>query len=237
MATTALARVKRDAVTIIPETERNQLVRWQAKMVKTTEELEKKVAGLWGPETARREVLTSDLWLANKRRDWLVNRVNYSQYYHELSFEPLSWRNEEGWPSLVVFDTGSPTASFEATESNGWIAEPSDLPDVFRLPYQDVLNKLQITARRKRNRQILTFTLDGRIPDEAKEKANSARKLGLDIYMIAEPTHIVLREEPIPVPMMVDPLIVGLDKTNQLWLIADFDVTPVEVSMFLNRPR
>jgi hypothetical protein len=231
----ALDRVKREAVITMPKSEFDQIREWREKKAKNVTDLEELLGRLWDVEQVAKQEVAEKLVKAREGKTLLDNRFNYAQYYHELSFEPLSWRNVQGWPSLVVFSTGSPTVTFTATSSNSWIT-PS-LPERLSRPYQDVLNILIRRAAKKNNQQSLIFQLDGVIPEDARAKGVEAQQRGLSVFLIAEPTRIEVVERPIPAPIDADPLLVGLDSSGQLWLIADFDTTSVEQAMFFHPVR
>jgi hypothetical protein len=227
---TALERVKKTAIIVIAQEEQTKLELWsqmQAEIIKHNEAL---LPGLWGVEQDAKLALQSDLEKAKSRKLWLDSRIRYSRNYHGLSFDPLGWRNNSGWPKLVVFTTESPTMTFTAS-SRGSNIDPS-LPVALSRPYQDVLNKLTEEANQQNKQLSLIFKMSGLIPKEAKAKADLARDRGLKVFIIAEPTKVQLEVRPVPVPLHVDPLIVGLDTSGQLWLIADFDTTPTEEAMF-----
>lgn len=56
--------------------------------------------------------------------------------YPKLSFEPFTWRNEEGFPVFALFDLQG--GEFQISE-NGW---NSTLPEVLRKTYDDVSSRL-----------------------------------------------------------------------------------------------
>lgn len=197
--------------------------------------------GLLGVEAEARRTIESQLSNAQSRHRILTGEgeqlgrlEKIGATYQRLSLEPLTWRNAEGFPRLVVFTLASPIFRLVAMPGNDFNIEPS-LPQNIAKQYQDVL-RLLATKREKRKGLELTCRFEGLIPREVREKIKEARgTFGDQIFIIAEPGSFTLNEiTPLP---KGDPLIVGYDPNadaNGLWLIADFDTTPVEEAMIFH---
>jgi hypothetical protein len=228
----ALAKVKKTAIVVVGDDDRKQLQSWsdlQTDIIRHDQALLPTFTDL---EEDARNIVQKDLNEAVAKQLWLTNRIKYSRWYHNLSLDPLGWRNKDGWPELVVFTFNSSTISFIASSRGSSILPP--LPQVLADTYEDVLTRLTEDATKRGMQLRLILKFSGVIPDEAKRRMEKARQRGLEkFFVIAEPIKIEVVVEPIPVPMYDDPLIVGLDNSGQLWLIADFDTTPVEEAMFL----
>lgn len=108
--------------------------------------------------------------------------------------------------------------------------------------YADVFEKFRqdLTRDTSRDKEIsieLCCRFEGLIPDDVKRKIVEARGLGLfkEIFIVAEPTNGFQINRTAVVAPKQDPLVVGFDG-NQLWLIAEFDTTPVEEAMIFSLP-
>jgi|SRR3989344_3478451 len=194
--------------------------------------------GLLGVEDEARRILQSRLSEAyNLHRsltsegEQLRRLKEIGSTYQRLSLEPLTWRNADGFPRLVVFTLTSSLSRMVVMPGNIFSVEPG-LPQNIAKQYQDVLRFLA-TKREKRKGVELTCRFEGLVPSEVKQKIKEARDtFGSQIFIVAEPGRLTLNAiTPLP---KGDPLIVGYDPTadaNSLWLIADFDTTPVEDAM------
>jgi len=160
--------------------------------------------------------------------------VNLSNAYQRLSLEPLTWRDAEGFPRLVVFSLRSSIFKLRVLPNGYFFIEP-DLPTNIANQYNDVL-QLLVTMKPKGKGFELICQFEGLIPREVRQKIQEARELfGDNIFIIAEPKKWKLNEI-IPLPTG-DPLIVGYapgDDPNGLWLIAEFDTTSVEKAMIMH---
>ena len=197
--------------------------------------------GLLGVEAVAKRMLDSHLSALQAHHRTLTTEgarlqrlEKVGNIYRRLSLEPLTWRDAQGFPRLVVFTLTSPTCRLVAMPNNEVRVEPG-LPNNIAKQYQDVLKLLQ-TNRPNRKGLELICQFEGLIPHEVREKIEEARRLFSDqIFIIAEPGSLTLNEvTPIP---KGDPLIVGYDPNSDadgLWLIADFDTTPVEEAMIFH---
>jgi hypothetical protein len=193
-------------------------------------------------EKKNREALQS-VYSTKGKLVMLQRKAELARRYHCLSLEPLTWRDEQGFPRLAVFrlDRDDPfqiSISGDTTYGNVAYFQP-DLPEAIRDCFKDVERLLRDRSRRKRTNSRLSCRFSGLIPDFVKEKIKAAKDSfeKCNIFIIAEPKAWEL-DESVPLPVG-DPLIVGYDAEadpKALWLIADFDTTPVEEAMILGLP-
>lgn len=174
--------------------------------------------------------LEGQMCQAEEEKERLEGINETAKKYLRLSLDPLSWRNKSGWPRLVVFSLDSP--EFSVTSDGDM--EP-DLPEPMQDKYCDVVRKLEALERRARRDETVqvTCSFSGVIPSEVKEKITAAeRDFGDDIFVIAEPKNFSIKRT---ARVDQDPLVVGY-KHTALWLIADFDITPIEEAMIFTLP-
>lgn len=210
--------------------------------------IESLLVGLLGVEAEARWTLESHLReaqnyyrLLKKESEQLEKLQKIGSVYQRLSLEPLTWRDTQGFPKLVVFTLASPFFCLEARPNNNFAKPEYDLSVVPNLPqniktqYKDVLQLLATQCPARKGLR-LTCRFEGLIPREARQRIKEARGLfGNEIFIVAEPGSFTLNEiNPLP---KGDPLIVGYDPSadpDGLWLIADFDTTPVEEAMIFH---
>lgn len=199
------------------------------------------IKDLLGVEAEAKQILQSRLFKLQYHHGALVSKgkvlqkiERISKAYRHISLEPLTWRDAEGFPRLIVFNLTSPTSSLIAMPHRNLLSDPR-LPENIEKQYWDVL---QLLAKRlgRNNSQYglrLTCRFEGLIPCEIRERIKEAKAFfGEQIFIIAEPGNFTINKV-VPLPK-VDPLIVGYDPSadkNSLWLIADFNTTPVEEAM------
>lgn len=152
--------------------------------------------------------------------------------YPRLSFEPLSWRNDQKAPRLAVFQLDSPRFALVAEASlyrtNGKLevtlsCDPK-LPGVIQQCYADVFALLRVQAERTQKTVKLTAKFSGVIPEKVKQRIAHARSVFSSIFILAEVGTWSLTEEALT---KVDPLVVGF-ADESFWLIDTFDTTPLE---------
>ncbi|MEK7473752.1 MAG: hypothetical protein AAB668_03450 [Patescibacteria group bacterium] len=164
-----------------------------------------------------------------------------------VSVEPLTWRRKDGAPCLAVFHLDMPKLVLEWHDdwrSGSWAERTRLKMEWVSLDGSEKLDLKQgkkysaiVKAYFKVMRRCgvvdevtrLTATFEGVIPFEVREKIECYRPLFDDILIVAEPTSW---KKHIPKP---DPLIVGWDG-REFWIIAAFDVTPVEQAMLSLAP-
>ena len=189
----------------------------------------------------------------NKLTNEKLKRLS-TKHFQELSFEPLKWRDEMGWPRLSLFDTDGRSIMFRATVEkptsvkigNVWgilvnyrLAIGTNPLQPFMDLYFDVLLKLQtMVTDRLSTRENLTVVLqsrwDGILPSKARQVLQASQyrfnSEGCCTFLLAEPTSPWVVEEssePSRTPAQKDPLIVVFCK-DKLWLVDSFDPTPLE---------
>jgi hypothetical protein len=197
---------------------------------------------LFGVEEASKPRVKNGLAVLKRGQMELQNCVTFGTRYRLLSMEPLTWRDKNGWPRLVVFSLDSPR--FEIALSgryNFWrdkirykVKMFPKLPNVIAVCYEDVQKTLRQKAGKRQKSVKLFCCFKGLIPEDIKQKIAEARELFKEIFLIAEPKGFKINETAIVVPKR-DPLVVGFDG-SQLWLIAVFDTAPVEEAMIFLPP-
>lgn len=206
---------------------------------------------LLGIEEASKPRVENGLAVLKREQVELQNRVTFGTKYHLLSMEPLTWRDKNGWPRLIVFSLDSPhfEISVSARSTDDWrnlrfsTKMFPTLPDQIVACYSDVQKILRKKAgARHKAKTLSTYDtgnvkvavklscrFEGIIPDDVKGKIAEARGSFKEIFLVAEPTGFEINITAIVVPKR-DPLVVGFDG-KQLWLIADFETTPIEEAM------
>lgn len=207
--------------------------------IKLGEELESKMLGIESRASAEIKTRLQQMRIEQMSLD---NFLKLKTRHHRLSLAPLTWRNKDGWPRLVVFDIGSPTFELSANGTRGrWddrfrfrTEVKPKLPSAIASCYKDVLARLLNEARKLKKSVQITFQFEGVIPKDVRNRIHEIRKQRLfkNIYVIAEPGRFTVKKTNIKpvVSLKGDPLVVGFDGEN-LWLIADFDTTTVEEAM------
>lgn len=151
--------------------------------------------------------------------------------YKRLSLEPLTWRKGyPGYPAFAMYSLFEPAmilrSPFSNTVRNGRAnaIEPS-LPEGLRKVYD---NHTRLLAQDR----IIASTFQGVIPRNVREAIEVAKPFFTEesyaspkVYIIGE-ADWVESAEPRPIRRF-DPLVVGWDGSD-LWLIAHFDLTPLE---------
>lgn len=153
--------------------------------------------------------------------------------YKRLSLDPLTWRNQEKYPLLVVFSVDNPQFSIQAEERGAGVTFPH-LPHQITKCYDDVVEMLRKKRPHFQNISLQT-TFTGLIPPDIRKKINEAREIFHgNVFVVAEAGEFQLNITT-PIPQR-DPLVVGYDgnvDSEHLWLIASFDTTPVEEAIRL----
>ncbi|MFA6429403.1 MAG: hypothetical protein WCV84_02790 [Patescibacteria group bacterium] len=199
--------------------------------------LEQMLKGLLPVERRMRPMIEAKKVELNK----LITRLGSPdrlKQYPSFSLEPLTWRDEHGYPRLAVFSLNSPDfelrvvgerhSSVNFTTKLVW--RPSHhkprLPKAMADCYTDVLTRLKTMAKKSEKAIRLRAEFAALIPPEVKDKIQQAKKHFRDeIFIVAEVRDWSLTKTAVPRPS--DPLVVGFDGTN-CWLIAAFDTTPLE---------
>mgnify|MGYP001613961619 CR=1 FL=1 len=252
-----------------------EIKRSSAELVLVSSQMERgsvMLDNLLGIEKPAEERIKNGLTVLKRQQTQLQSRVTLGTRYHLLSTEPLTWREKDGWPRLVVFSLDSPNFEMKVTGSIARVREgmvrherqlgasrtsisfekrrvkeyrftrgiQPTLPHVIGSCYSDVLAKLGQMALKRKKSIRLSCRFEGLIPLDVKQKITEARDLFKHIFLVAEPNGFTISERAITVPRPrprpdPDPLVVGFDG-SQLWLIADFNTTPVEEMMIFPLP-
>ena len=184
--------------------------------------------------TAKREKSSRFKFLASK--------------YHRLSFKPLTWRDDQGYPRLVPFSLETPFFRISSEENwNCHVCGDFNFPyKQAKKLYSDVHKKVE-SARKEQRRKgyddgsawVLECRFQDTIPPQIRAKIKEAKAdfPSLGIFIVAEARGWEIQK--ITRTLSGDPLVVGYDEKadeNSLWLIADFETTPVEEAMIFTLP-
>lgn len=189
------------------------------RLVESRPQLERLVEGLYPLEAASRPKLEQTLQIASR----LSNRK--LKAFDLIDLTPLSWRSKEGFPQIAVFGLNDPRAQFALRRrdwGNAVYSTIPKLPDGYKAQYRDIE---QLLKDRRGDRVTLTARWSGVIPLEVKEQIEAVRGEFQEIFVWAEVPEWKLNVE--VMPRQSDPLVVGFDG-RESWLIAAFDLTPVE---------
>lgn len=198
-----------------------------------------KIKTLYGLEVNARPAIRAQIKILERERERL-RRINEFGNLPCLSFEPLTWRDQKGWPRLAILGLDSPRFVLSVVgryKRNDFgtprriyrtVTTPK-LPQLIQDCFKDVSDKLMEMAKEKKRSIHLATEYIGVIPDVTREKISEAKPMFRDIFLIAEARVWVLSETviPRPRPRRSDPIVVGFDGAN-LWIIDSFDLTPVE---------
>lgn len=155
--------------------------------------------------------------------------------FPQLSLEPLSWRNQDGRPRLVLFDVDNPDVTFVGEKNSNTYDVRSHMipyyPPVIQKYYQDVLQGLERQAKKTgygRGVKVeLSTTWNSMLPPSAREQYHLHKQAFEKMYFLAEPTSWSYNEHVTPAPRNPDPLLVGFSD-HTLWLVHQFDVSTLE---------
>ncbi len=212
------------------------------KVERSTAAAKERLVNLLGFERSAIPVIERQVRRLEEERERLLRVQEFGQLPW-LSLEPLTWRDKRGWPRLVVLSLNSPrfvlTGKVERNTSTGYTRyltkiEPS-LPKPIEACYRDVLSTLRKQAKKERSTITLATEYKGVIPPDVRKKilaAQNAKPAFNGIFIIAEVGEWAMTKVAAPKlkPREADPLVVGFDGAN-LWIIAKFDLTPVESLM------
>lgn len=188
-----------------------------------------------------------------------IAKISIAMRYHEfraagetfmpMSLEGFTWRHKNGNPKLAIFSLESPhfgvsthahfdggLTSFEMSDGTvAWHRNVDNmqprLPSAIRECYSDVRQALMLRGS-VRESHTLSATFTGVIPADIKETIRRVKDQFDSLYIVAEPDGFEIKSEAV-IPEG-DPLLVGwINDPASLWLIADFDTTPVEEAMML----
>lgn len=271
-----MTNVIRRAVALAERIPSMEIKRLSAELASVSNQIERGsvvLNNLFGIERPAEERIKNGLVILKRQQIQLQSRVALGNRYLLLNTEPLTWRDKNGWPRLVVFSLDSPNFEMKVASSMTGVREdmvrhelrlgPSRtlisfekrlirdykftkniqpaLPHVIGSCYSDVLIKLGQMAREHKKSIELSCRFQGLIPLDVKQEIIEARDLFKRIFLISEPNGFTISERAITVPRPQprpdpDPLVIGFDG-SQLWLIADFNTTPVEEAMIFSLPK
>lgn len=152
-------------------------------------------------------------------------------HYPILSTEPLTWRDEQGWPKLVIMPVDLPGYVKIWGKGGTWSYQPAEGFEEYRefcenvtdTCYDDVGQKL---SRSGYDEHFIEMGLGNLLlPTKVVKKIARARKFfGKQIFLVAEAGEWVEGKVVYPKP---DPLVVGYED-GLLFLIAVFDLKKIE---------
>lgn len=160
--------------------------------------------------------------LERKKQALSNGMANYRKF---ATLDMLRWRSN-GMPRLVLFSPNSPDFAFVSRWNTAEIRP--GLPGGLEACYEDVCRKVARktgTAFWKTSSVTVSCSYTGVVPDETRKKIETAQKQFANVFIMAEATKWTTTEE--RQPILADPLVVGWDGAD-LWLIDQFDLTPIE---------
>ncbi len=243
MEHTALLEMKRSAKSF----DRQAIERYRSGLqtAQDTISVQKEMMkGLLGIERRAQQKLKANIQSIQENTRRIEPFTALAEKYSRLSLQPLKLRDQSGWPKLVVFSLEASRFSLGCVcTTDGWSGSasfrrrvmPAKLPSKIVECYDDVLRKLAQMSRSAGRSVSITCEFDGIIPADVKVKILESKKDFQQIFIIAESTGFVV-EQKAPTIIQRDPIVAGFDG-NDLWLIADFDTTPVEEGMIFTVPE
>ncbi|MFH1098350.1 MAG: hypothetical protein V1723_00255, partial [Candidatus Uhrbacteria bacterium] len=163
-----------------------------------------------------------------------MRAAGYHRFPTEKLCEVLRWRNADGWPTLASFSIFSAECRFAAAPEHRYATRewPSrhisdGLPKTLAPCYDDVFAALEARAGRRGRDMQLRVAFAGTLPPDVRTRIVAARSRFSQIAILAEVAQWQLEEREIP-RIDMDPLVLGFTPTDECWIIATFDLTPVE---------
>lgn len=147
----------------------------------------------------------------------------------------LAWKNTSGLPAFAVFPLGSPRVSIHYSFNTRRLESRPKYPAIIGNHYlDDVLlrNVHDLCSRRRFSDVTLSAKYEGVMPNEVREKIRfwSRPRMGClhfeEIFIVSEAPDNDWKIEGIAMKKL-DPLVIGIHR-GLLWLIAAYDLTPVE---------
>lgn len=173
----------------------------------------------------------------------MIKNIEARNKFPILPYDPLTLRRIDGWPLLVPFSLDNPSFSifFEGNNRN----QPSKfkINSIYPSEIKDCYSDNSFTDHHRqlimdKNNILVSHTyyiwetfFTGLIPSSIIPIFKKVKPLFDYIYIIAEVNNYIIKKQPIPKPKPVnpDPLVVGY-YGGQLYLIAAFDLTPLEMA-------
>ncbi len=167
----------------------------------------------------------------------------------QLDLEPLTWRDEEGYPKLIIlpmsrndFTITAEVHGRDLTDLIGrWeknrgplmsgVLFDDSLPDSVREKYKDVEEQVRKIARKTKKTTTLSAVYGGLFPEKIREKIKEVKGLpnNYSCYLLSEAGERQLtQKQPAPKPPKLrDPLLLVFD--GEIFSVLDkFDVTELE---------
>lgn len=204
-------------------------------MLASCKQIEATLDNLTQAEEGNRENLEKRL--LGRRQAVAIADVAATLPYPPISYEPLTWRDADGWPKLVLLaldqdgyvEIGSSGGDWSYNPLSSESREGARYQEIYYsivVPsYRDVGEKLRALNNSRERFSIKTSLTGFLMPDKTRAKLPKAEKhFGDQLFAIVEVKGWELNKVKLPDP---DPLIVGY-KAGALFLIDTFDLTPVE---------
>jgi len=187
-------------------------------------------SGLLGIEKhASALIAEQETKLVEARKELEATKITPMPGYKLMGLAPLSWRDRNGFPKLVLFSMDSPTVRFRCERRSEYSDEVSltctpDLPNLLAKHYQDVKESLRRKTAAYSATSIST-TYNGILPEKIRDRIRAEATKWKHIYVLAEVKGWKVDQESLPKPG--DPIVVGWDGEH-LWVIDHYDLTPAE---------
>jgi len=153
-----------------------------------------------------------------------------TEYRRFVNLSFLSWRDKNRYPKLVLFSLDSPTFSIRGTDWSWDDRITPELPEELRKYYTDVTRYLSQRCRvffSTKSEIRISCLYSGVIPPETRKKIEQAKSIFKRVFILAEATKWTETSTPKPI-LDPDPIVVGWNGGDTLYMIDKFDLTPVE---------
>jgi hypothetical protein len=169
--------------------------------------------------------------------------MKHGPQYRPISLDALrDFRTFDGWPAIAIFSLDNPRFEL-SVKADGYrpdkVSITPKLPSVLATCFTDVIDRMRAQIIRDvdgftpmENRCVLAAEYRGLIPPEIKEKIQASIKFFSRIFILAEPERWSMTQV---ARVPADPLVVGWDGKG-LYLIAEYDTTPVEDALLTEGP-
>ncbi len=196
-------------------------------------------SGYFGFERPAKQLENAEKLLKQEKTHLLMAKEGFPELNHSF----LAWRKKtDNFPAFSIVELESSSGEFRITvrpeaNSSEYVRETDpELPEPLLEHFNDTCDHLNSVARKKRWTEIsISCVMEGFIHDEKlRERIEKVRDSGSfnEIFVIAESKKWVVDET---VHLKDDPLVVGwVEETGQMFLIADFDLTPLEEHIKIN---
>lgn len=202
------------------------------------EERQIAMQSLFGCEAEARSTISRQIADLRAKKFFAEQMVKFRGKYFPVSLEVLKWRDDKGLPIFALFSLADPRFSIASDYifNNHTFVYPPSIPSMLTAQWQDVKTMLQTRKPTHphswdgRGSSVFIGTeFSGVIPEQTRTKIKEAIPHFEGIYLLAEPEFkFEIQWAPIP----ADPLVLGWDGAG-LWLIDEFDITPLEEAAIL----